>query len=95
MRMPGHGMCLQGKFSNRLVVLAPWVGAYADIHAKPKVMVNANLVKILGTGLMIASVTHAATAAMGAPPVETVAVLGVCIVLATLVIAMQLRRNYE
>ncbi len=53
---PWYVPALQASFLIAFVVLAPWVGAYADSHAKPKVMVSANLIKILGTGLMIASV---------------------------------------
>lgn len=47
---------LQASFLIAFVVLAPWVGAYADTHAKQNVLVNANLVKVLGAGLMIISV---------------------------------------
>ena len=53
---PWYVPALQASFLIAFVILAPWVGAYADTHAKPKVMVNANLVKILGAGLMIAAV---------------------------------------
>ncbi|MBL4850711.1 MAG: lysophospholipid transporter LplT [Gammaproteobacteria bacterium] len=47
---------LQASFLIAFVVLAPWVGAYADTHAKQKVMIYANIVKIIGAGLMILSV---------------------------------------
>ncbi|MBN4081897.1 MAG: lysophospholipid transporter LplT [Gammaproteobacteria bacterium] len=53
---PWYVPALQASFLIAFVVLAPWVGAYADTHAKPKVMVSANLVKIVGAGLMIVSV---------------------------------------
>lgn len=53
---PWYVPALQASFLIAFVVLAPWVGAYADTYAKPKVMVGANLVKIVGAGLMIVSV---------------------------------------
>ena len=45
--------------------------------------------------MLAASMIYAVTAAWGAPPIETLVVLGVCIILATLVIARQLRQNQE
>lgn len=53
---PWYVPALQASFLIAFVVLAPWVGEYADTHAKQKVLINANLVKILGAGLMILSV---------------------------------------
>ncbi len=47
---------LQASFLIAFVVLAPWVGSFADTHAKHKVLVNANLVKLSGVGLMIFSI---------------------------------------
>lgn len=44
---------LQGCFLVAFVILAPWVGSFADTHAKPKVLVLANIVKVVGTLLMI------------------------------------------
>lgn len=47
---------LQASFLIAFVVLAPWVGAFADAHAKHKVMIIANIVKLAGAVLMIISV---------------------------------------
>lgn len=47
---------LQASFLIAFVVLAPWVGAYADAHPKQNVLVKANIVKVFGAGLMIISV---------------------------------------
>lgn len=47
---------LQASFLIAFVVLAPWVGAFADTHAKSKVLVIGNVVKLVGSGLMIFSI---------------------------------------
>ncbi len=47
---------LQASFLIAFVILAPWVGAFADAHAKHKVMIIANIVKLAGAVLMIISV---------------------------------------
>ncbi len=44
---------LQSVFLIAFVLLAPWVGAFADTHAKPNVLIAANLIKALGTGLLL------------------------------------------
>lgn len=53
---PWYVPALQASFLCAFVILAPWVGAYADFHVKTKVMVHANLVKLAGAGLMVFSV---------------------------------------
>jgi MFS transporter, LPLT family, lysophospholipid transporter len=47
---------LQSVFLIAFVVLAPWVGVAADTHAKARVLIAANLVKALGTGLLLLNV---------------------------------------
>lgn len=47
---------LQAAFLVAFVMLAPWVGSYADARAKPKVLVNANIVKAAGAGLLVLGV---------------------------------------
>lgn len=47
---------LQSVFLVAFVVLAPWVGAFADNHAKPNVLIIANLIKALGAGLLLLNV---------------------------------------
>lgn len=47
---------LQSVFLVAFVVLAPWVGAFADNHAKPRVLIIANLIKAMGTILLTANV---------------------------------------
>jgi len=44
---------LQGCFLVAFVVLAPWVGVFADTRSKPQVLMLANLLKALGAGLML------------------------------------------
>ncbi len=44
---------LQSVFIIAFVLLAPWVGAFADTHAKPRVLIIANLIKALGAGLLL------------------------------------------
>ncbi len=44
---------LQSVFIVAFVVLAPWVGAFADTHSKPTVLIIANLIKALGAGLLL------------------------------------------
>ncbi len=53
---PWYVPALQASFLIAFVVLAPWVGAYADAHPKQNVLVKANIVKVFGAGLMIVSV---------------------------------------
>ena len=47
---------LQSVFIVAFVLLAPWVGAFADTHAKPRVLIVANLIKALGAGLLLLNV---------------------------------------
>ena len=47
---------LQSVFLVAFVVLAPWVGAFADNYPKPKVLIVANLIKATGTLLLVFSV---------------------------------------
>ncbi len=43
---------LQAAFLIAFVVLAPWVGRFADGRPKPKVLFGANVIKALGAGLL-------------------------------------------
>jgi len=43
---------LQAAFLIAFVVLAPWVGRFADGRAKPKVLFGANVIKALGAGML-------------------------------------------
>ncbi len=47
---------LQSSFLVAFVVLAPWVGGFADNHAKSRVLIIANLIKALGAGLLLGKV---------------------------------------
>jgi len=47
---------LQGCFLVAFVVLAPWVGVFADTRSKPQVLMLANLLKAIGAGLMLLGV---------------------------------------
>ena len=47
---------LQGCFLVAFVVLAPWVGVFADTRSKPQVLMLANLLKAIGAGMMIVGV---------------------------------------
>lgn len=47
---------LQGVFLIAFVVLAPWVGSIADNYAKSRILVIANLVKVVGAGLLLLNV---------------------------------------
>ncbi|HYE34656.1 lysophospholipid transporter LplT [Methylocaldum sp.] len=51
-RGPWYVPALQSVFLVAFVMLTPWVGAFADRHSKPKVLILANIVKALG-GLLI------------------------------------------
>lgn len=44
---------LQSVFLLAFVTLAPWVGAFADQHPKPRVLIIANLIKAAGTALLL------------------------------------------
>ncbi|MCK4841172.1 MAG: lysophospholipid transporter LplT [Methylococcales bacterium] len=47
---------LQSVFLIAFVLLAPWVGSFADTHAKPRVLIIANLIKALGAGLLLLNI---------------------------------------
>lgn len=47
---------LQSVFLIAFVLLSPWVGAFADTHAKPNVLIAANLIKASGAGLLLLNV---------------------------------------
>ena len=47
---------LQSVFLVAFVLLAPWVGAFADQHAKSSVLIVANLIKATGAGLLLLQV---------------------------------------
>jgi LPLT family lysophospholipid transporter-like MFS transporter len=44
---------VQSAFTVAYVVLAPWAGEIADTHAKPKILLLANLIKASGAGLLL------------------------------------------
>ncbi len=58
---------LQSGFLVAFVVLAPWVGWFADTRPKPQVLLIGNALKAAGTGLMLA----------GVEPIAAYAVVGV------------------
>jgi LPLT family lysophospholipid transporter-like MFS transporter len=66
-RGPWYVPALQSVFLVAFVMLTPWVGAFADRHSKPKVLILANVVKALG-GLLIL---------LGVEPLIGYAVVGV------------------
>jgi LPLT family lysophospholipid transporter-like MFS transporter len=47
---------LQSVFLVAFVVFAPWVGAFADNHAKSRVLIVANIIKACGAGLLLLKV---------------------------------------
>ena len=47
---------LQAVFLISFVVVAPWVGPFADKHPKPRVLIIGNLFKALGVGLILINV---------------------------------------
>jgi LPLT family lysophospholipid transporter-like MFS transporter len=47
---------LQSVFLVAFVVLAPWVGGFADNHPKSRVLIIANLIKASGAGLLLCNV---------------------------------------
>lgn len=47
---------LQSVFLVAFVLLAPWVGTFADNHAKSRVLIIANLIKAAGAGLLLLKV---------------------------------------
>ncbi len=63
----GYLPALQGCFLLAYVVLAPWVGSFADTHSKPLVLMLANGVKGIGTLMML----------LGVEPLIAYAVVGI------------------
>ncbi len=53
---PWYVPALQSAFLVAFVILAPWVGGFADHHAKSRVLIVANLVKAAGAGLLLFNV---------------------------------------
>lgn len=47
---------LQSSFLVAFVLLGPWVGGFADSHAKSRVLIIANLIKAVGAGLLLLKV---------------------------------------
>ncbi len=47
---------LQSVFLVAYVIAAPWVGPFADLLSKPRVLMVANLIKAMGVGLILAGV---------------------------------------
>lgn len=47
---------LQSAFLVAFVVLAPWVGGFADNHPKSRVLIIGNLIKAAGAGLLLSNV---------------------------------------
>jgi LPLT family lysophospholipid transporter-like MFS transporter len=47
---------LQSSFLVAFVVLAPWVGGFADNHPKSRVLIIGNLIKAAGAGLLLCNV---------------------------------------
>ncbi|SJM89483.1 Major facilitator superfamily MFS_1 [Crenothrix polyspora] len=47
---------LQSSFLIAYVVLAPWVGSFADHHPKARVLIVANIIKAVGAGLLLLNV---------------------------------------
>jgi len=55
--LPGwYVPALQSVFLVAFVVLAPWVGGFADNHPKSRVLIVANLIKAVGAGLLLCHV---------------------------------------
>ena len=44
---------LQASFLIAFVLLAPWVGRFADAKPKPRVLLSANIIKAVGAGLLL------------------------------------------
>jgi len=57
---------LQASFLVAYVLLAPWVGRYADRRPKPRVLFSANLIKAAGVGMLL----------IGIEPIAAYAVIG-------------------
>ena len=56
-QLPGwYVPALQSVFLIAFVLLAPWVGGFADNHPKSRVLIIANLIKAAGAGLLLCNV---------------------------------------
>jgi len=55
---------LQASFLLAFVVLAPWVGSYADRRAKPRVLMIGNIIKVMGVALIMIGVEPLAAYAL-------------------------------
>lgn len=56
-QLPGwYVPALQSVFLVAFVLLAPWVGGFADNHPKSRVLIVANLIKAAGAGLLLVNV---------------------------------------
>ncbi|MFZ2403748.1 MAG: lysophospholipid transporter LplT [Methylobacter sp.] len=56
-QLPGwYVPALQSAFLIAFVLLAPWVGGFADNHPKSRVLIIANLIKAAGAGLLLCNV---------------------------------------
>ncbi|WP_349431741.1 lysophospholipid transporter LplT [Methylomarinum sp. Ch1-1] len=53
---PWYVPALQSSFLVAFVLLAPWVGGFADHHAKSRVLIAANLIKAAGASLLLLKV---------------------------------------
>jgi len=53
---PWYVPALQSMFLISFVIFAPWVGGFADQHAKSRVLIIANLIKAAGAGLLLLQV---------------------------------------
>ncbi len=55
--LPGwYVPALQSVFLIAFVVIAPWAGAFADEHAKSRVLIIANLIKAVGAALLLINI---------------------------------------
>lgn len=55
---------MQSAFLVAFVLLAPWVGPFADAHSKPRVLLIGNAFKAAGAGLMLAGIEPIAAYAL-------------------------------
>lgn len=55
-KAPWYVPALQSSFLVAFVLLAPWVGPFADKHRKPTVLIIGNLIKMLGVSLILVGI---------------------------------------
>lgn len=53
---PWYIPALQSMFLISFIIFAPWVGAFADYYAKSKILLLANLIKAMGTILLLLNI---------------------------------------